>query len=55
MEFSRQEYRSGLLFSFPGDLPNQEIKPASPAWQADCLPLHHLEKAAFLEHTYREI
>ena len=31
----RQEYWSGLLFPFPGDLPNPGIKPASPAWQAN--------------------
>ena len=30
MEFCREEYSSGLPFSFPGDLPNPEIKPASP-------------------------
>ena len=29
--FSRQEYWSGLSFHFPGDLPNPEIKPVSPA------------------------
>ena len=29
MEFSRQEYYSRLLFPFPGDLPNPEIKPMS--------------------------
>ena len=29
MEFSRQEYRSGLLFPSPGDLPNPGIEPAS--------------------------
>ena len=29
MEFSRQEYWSGLPFPSPGDLPNPEIKPAS--------------------------
>ena len=29
MEFSRQEYWSGLPFPSPGDLPNQEIKSAS--------------------------
>ena len=28
---SRQEYWSGLPFSSPGDLPNPEIKPVSPA------------------------
>ena len=27
----RQEYWSGLLFPPPGDLPNPEIKPGSPA------------------------
>jgi len=31
MEFSRQEYWSGLPFPTPEDLPNPEIKPASPA------------------------
>ena len=31
MEFSRQEYWSGLTFPSPGDLPNQGIKPTSPA------------------------
>ena len=31
MEFSRQEYWSGLLFPTPGDLPDQGIKPESPA------------------------
>ena len=31
MEFSRQEYWSGLPFFPPGDLPNPGIKPASPA------------------------
>ena len=30
MGFSRQEYWSGLPFPPPGDLPNPEIKPASP-------------------------
>ena len=29
MEFSRQEYRSGLSFSSPGDLPDQGIEPES--------------------------
>ena len=30
VEFSRQEYWSGLPFAAPGDLPKPEIKPASP-------------------------
>ena len=36
--FSRQEYWSGLPFPSPGDLPNPEIEPWSPALQADTLP-----------------
>ena len=39
MGFSMQEYWSGLPFPSPGDLPNTKIKPASPALQADSLPL----------------
>ena len=31
MEFSRQEYWSGLSFPFPGNLPDPGIEPASPA------------------------
>ena len=31
MEFSRQEYWSGLPFPSPGDLPNPGIEPGSPA------------------------
>ena len=38
MEFSGQEYWSGLPFPSPGDLPNPGIKPRSPALQADSLP-----------------
>ena len=38
MEFSRQEYWSGLPFPSPGDLPNSGIEPRSPALQADSLP-----------------
>ena len=30
MEFSRQEYWSGLPFLTPGDLPDPRIEPASP-------------------------
>ena len=37
MEFSRQEYWSGLPFPAPGDLPNPGIEPGSPALQADSL------------------
>ena len=38
MEFSRQEYWSGLPFPSPGDLPNPGVEPGSPALQADSLP-----------------
>ena len=38
MEFSRQEYWSGLPFPSPGDLPDPGIEPKSPALQADALP-----------------
>ena len=38
MEFSRQEYWSGLPFPSPEDLPNPGIEPESPALQADALP-----------------
>ena len=38
MEFSRQEYWSGLPFPSPEDLPDLGIKPRSPALQADTLP-----------------
>ena len=38
MGFSRREYRSGLPFPSPGALPDPEIKPGSPALQADSLP-----------------
>ena len=37
MEFSRQEYWSGLPFPSPGDLPDPGIEPGSPALQADSL------------------
>jgi len=38
MEFSRQEYCSGLPFPSPEELPNRGIKPWFLAWQVDSLP-----------------
>ena len=38
MEFSRQEYWSGLPFSSPVDFSDLRIEPASPELQADSLP-----------------
>ena len=42
MEFSRQEYWSGLPFPSPGHLPNPGVEPMSPTWQVDSLSLSHL-------------
>ena len=50
MEFSREEYWSGLLFPYPVDLPDPGIEPmssVSPALQADPLPTEPLEKPLF--------
>ena len=47
MEFSRQEYWSGLPLPSPGDLPDPGIEPTSPVspvLQADSLPTELLEK-----------
>ena len=38
MEFSRQEYWSGLPFPSPGDLPDPGVEPGCPTLQADSLP-----------------
>ena len=45
MEFSRQEYLSGLPFPTPGDLPNPGTEPSFFAFlvlAVDSLPLSHL-------------
>ena len=44
VEFSRQEYWSGLPFPSPGDLPDPGIKPGFPALQADLYHLSHGEE-----------
>ena len=41
MEFSRQQYWSGLPFPSPGDLPDAGMELRSPALQAHSLPLSH--------------
>ena len=38
MEFSRQEYWSGLSFPSPGDFPELGVELRSPAMQADTSP-----------------
>ena len=50
MEFSRQEYWSGLPFPSPEDLPNSGIEPWSPASQADSLPFE-LQRIPILYHA----
>ena len=49
MEFSRQEYWSGLPFPSPGDLPDSGIEHRSAALRADALPSEPTQ--AFLENT----
>ena len=41
MGLPRQKHWSGLPFPSPGDLPDPGMEPASPALQADSLPLSH--------------
>ena len=47
MEFSRQEYWSGLPLPSSGDLPNPGFEPGSPALHADSLPSESLGKPLF--------
>ena len=42
VEFSWQEYWSGLPFPLPGDLPDPGIELTSPALAVYSLPLNHL-------------
>ena len=53
MEFSRQEYWSGLPFPSPGDLPDPGIKPRSPALQADALPSEPPGKPGASKQTHK--
>ena len=45
---SRQEYWSGLPLPSPGDLPDLEIKPGSPALQSNSLPSEPPGKPQYL-------
>ena len=47
MEFSRQEYWSGLPFPSSADLPNPGIKPGFPALQVDSLPSDYWKNHSF--------
>ena len=53
MEFSRQEYWSGLLFPFSGDLPNPGIGLGSPVLQADSLPSEPPGRPIPAEDTFK--
>ena len=57
MGLSRQEYFIALPCHSPGDLPNPEIEPAaSPALQADALPLSHQKSPpSYPQHLIRLI
>ena len=55
MGFSRQEYRSGLPFPSPGDLPDPGIKLRSLALQADSLPSEPPGKPMYLLSGYEII
>ena len=52
MEFSRQEYWSGLPFPSPGDLPDPGIEPGSPALQAGALPSEPPGKHIFHDYLF---
>ena len=52
MEFSRQEYWSGLPFSSPGNLLNPGIKSQSPALQADSLRSELPESHHFVQQNW---
>ena len=55
MEFSRQEYLSGLPFPSPGDLSNPGIKPGSPALQADALLSEPLRESKLNEASFNSV
>ena len=52
MEFSRQEYWSGLPFPSAGELPDPGIKPRYPSLWTDALPSQPLAKAMFFSNCH---
>ena len=52
MEFSRQEYWSGLLFPSPGDLPDTGIELGYTALQVDSLPAELPGKSCLVTKLY---
>ena len=55
MEFSRQEYWSGLPFPSPGYLPDPGIEPGSSTLQADILPSELPGKSIIYIYIYNYI
>ena len=53
IRLSRPEYWSGLSFPSPGDLPDPEIEPGSPALQVDSLLTELQEKPVVLELSHQ--
>ena len=53
VEFSRQEYWSGLPFPPPGDLSNPGIESGSPTWQADSYHVSHSWESQLLNAKER--
>ena len=54
MEYSRQEYWSGLPFPSLGDLPDPGIQHGSPALRQILYPLSHQGSPYACIHTYKE-
>ena len=54
MGFSRQGYWSALPFPSPGDLSDPQIKPGSPALQADSLPTEPPGKHKYVISLYTD-
>ena len=52
MEFFRQEYWSGLPFPSPGDLPDPEIKPMSPALASGFFTTELLRKPTWEDEEF---
>ena len=53
MEFSKQEYWSGLPFPSPGDLPDPAIELGSSALQADALPSESPGKPNICKYNFQ--
>ena len=54
MEFSKQEYWSGLPFPSPGNLPDPGIEPMSPALQAGSLPPEPPGKPHIIKELWKQ-